>query len=56
MKTAIEKILATVVAAGVIANVSVLWNMNSRLTRIETKLETMHAAAPATSSPQLAKQ
>lgn len=31
-------VLATVLAAAVVANVTILWKMNERLTRIESRL------------------
>lgn len=31
-------ILSTIIAAGIIANIAVLWKMNERLTRIEYQL------------------
>jgi hypothetical protein len=39
MKNIAEKVLSTVIAAGIIANCSVLYSFGQRLARIETKLE-----------------
>ena len=39
MKNTITAILGTVVAAGIIANVAFIFQVNARLARIETKME-----------------
>ena len=39
MTAFVKNILATVIAAAIVANVAVLWQFSERLARIETKLE-----------------
>ena len=39
MNSFLKNILATVIAAAVVANVTVLWQFSERLARIETKLD-----------------
>ena len=39
MNNIVKNILATVIAAGIIANFAVLWQFSDRMARIETKVE-----------------
>jgi hypothetical protein len=44
VKDFFSKVLATLLAAAVVANVTLLWRMDSRLTRIETVLQVKQIA------------
>jgi hypothetical protein len=39
MSTTVKNFLATLIAAAIIANCTFLWQVNSRLTSIEVKIE-----------------
>lgn len=48
MKNFLVNVGASLLTAALIANVTVLWSVNSRLTRIETKLETPNTITAST--------
>ena len=41
MKDAALKVIAAIITAAIVSTAGALWKMNERLTRIETKLETL---------------
>jgi hypothetical protein len=55
MNSFVKNILATIIAAAIVADVACLWQFNTRLSRIETKLEILlpeHSPVTTNNKPE----